>query len=215
MSQTQDAKHPNAFRMRRNRVKTASTQRTACKVPTAIVALCILAACVLVMVGAGYVVLRDLGKHLDEAWEPQTVVARYPEYLAHLHQCELAAHFPPAAPAGTLAVYYNPGAFQAPTVLHLLIQSDQAGVEEAVKKAKARIEEANAAGREIDESNRPDSYLKCLEGEDKKFGQDLPDAFEVYLHRSESSAENWNHGIQEGVAIDPKTNRILYFSDGW
>lgn len=196
-------------------MNTASTQRTARKVPKAIVWLCILAAFVLTIVGAGYVVLRNLGKHLEEAWEPQTVVARYPEYLAHLHQCELAAHFPSAAPAGTLAVYYNPGPLQAPTVLHLLIQSDQAGVEEAVKKAKARIEESNAAGRKIDASNRPDSYLKCLEGEMNKYSQDLPDAFEVYLYRSESSGEHWNHGIQEGVAIDPKTNRILYFSDGW
>lgn len=160
------------------------------------------------------VTLKHIKIDLHEAWGPKTDIQRYSELLTRVRDTGFGSHLPDSAGSSALGFYFNPGALQASLTIQLLVQADAAAVAEAISNANTRIRDAQADGRSIDTSHRPMNFLDCLKTEFEDFSQYIPANFELFIHYSESK-DNWNHGIQEGIAVDRSTNRILYFSELW
>ena len=132
------------------------------------------------------------------AMNPATNISSY-EYNEHFD------YFPKEIPDNCIdvAYFYRPGALQGGTTKLLYLKLDEKDIQKYKKTAQKRA---------IDKETNSHRHYHNTPYEDKEISSD----FTTYVLEAECDDSGWcNHGLDEHIAINEKTNEIIFYYENW
>jgi hypothetical protein len=135
---------------------------------------------------------------------------------------DLVAHFPECIPANAQDIHFlfTPRFLMGGARLYLLYQSSAEEIHRIRAKAeRSRNKSCNLLGHieGIPEINQPPKPLNIGE---LPLGEELPAGFDLYFFDAtfpEMRQDEWcwNHGSTHGIAINEKSQQVLFWADYW